>query len=228
MNFGKGPTMTQLDAKTWWQEAGNEPIQKTDVVIPARNEADTIGGVVGAMVMNPHIGNIIVVSNKSDDGTQEAAMRAGAIVLEQNKETGKGQTLKVGLDYVETDRVLLFDADLRGPIAEYITALIDPVRAGMIVGVTDFPPVSPVPWRVPIPIFRQVSGQRSLPTWIPRKLDLHGYAVEVQINRAVAQEGLTVKYVNMRGVQGKVRQNRKRMAELRRDQRWIKEHWNDD
>jgi glycosyltransferase involved in cell wall biosynthesis len=198
-----------------------------DVIIPARNEADTIGGVVRAFTLSPSIGNIIVVCNQCDDETPQAARENGAHVLEQNKETGKGQTLKVGLDYVETERVMFCDADLRGPIAEYITAIASPYpgKDGMIIGVTDYPILSPVPWRVPRDIFAQVSGQRSLPTRVARSVELHGYAVEVMINKAIMNEGLPIEYVYMRGVKGKVRQNSRRMAELRRDQKWLRENW---
>jgi glycosyltransferase involved in cell wall biosynthesis len=196
-----------------------------DVVIPARNEADTIGAVVSAFAINPTIGTIIVVANQCDDGTQDIAREAGAFVLEQNKEAGKGQSLKVGLDYVETDRVMFCDADLRGPLAEYITAIAAPENAGMVIGIPDYPILSPVPWRVPRPIWNIVSGERSLPTRIARGLDLHGYCVEVQINRAAEEEGMTKGFVLMTGVRGKVRKNSVRMAELRRDQKWLKENW---
>jgi glycosyltransferase involved in cell wall biosynthesis len=198
-----------------------------DVVIPARNEAGTIGGVVMAFTLSPAIGNIIVVCNQCDDGTQDKAMEAGALVLEQNKETGKGQTLRVGLDYVETPRVMFCDADLSGPVAEYVTAIAapEPGRNGMIIGVTDYPVLSPVPWRVPKEIFALVSGQRSLPTVIAREVELHGYCVEAMINRVVQEKGLPIEYVYMRGVKGKVRNNSLRMAELRRDRKWLKENW---
>ncbi len=196
-----------------------------DVVIPSRNEADTITGVVSAFTLNPWIGNIIVVCNQCDDGTQEAATRAGALVLEQNAVAGKGQTLKVGLDYVETKRVMFCDADLQGPVADYVTDLAGPGYKGMVIGVTDFPVLSPVPWRVPRSVFAKVAGQRSLPTEIARSVELHGYTVEVMLNRAVEQAGLPYQFMQMKGVKGKVRNNGRRMAELRRDQQWLRENW---
>lgn len=196
-----------------------------DVVIPARNEVSTIGKVVKAFAINPLIGNVIVVSNKSDDGTQDEAQQAGAFVLVQNKVDGKGQTVRVGLDYVETLRVIFCDGDLYGPVADYVGLLAAPDAAGMVVGVPDVPARSPVPWPVPPDVWPLVSGQRSLPTHIARGLDLHGYAMEVQINRAIHEAGLPTSTFLMTGVYGKIRNNEFRMAELRRDREWLKENW---
>ncbi len=163
--------------------------------------------------------------NQCDDGTQEAATRTGALVLEQNVVAGKGQTLKVGLDYVETKRVMFCDADLRGPIGGYVTDLAAPGYSGLVIGVPDFPVLSPVPWRVPRTVFAKVSGQRSLPIEVARSVELHGYTVEVMLNRAIELAGLSTRVVQMKGVKGKIRNNGRRMAELRRDQQWLRENW---
>lgn len=196
-----------------------------DVVIPVRNEEDTIRWVIACFATNPLIGNVIVVCNQCTDNTWMKAQGLEALVLRQDAEAGKGQSLKVGLDYVETERVIFCDGDLSGHLDEYVDRLAAPGYPGMVVGVPDFPALSPVPWPVPGRVFALVAGQRSLPTDLARGLDLHGYCAEVQINQAVQEAGLPVEYIYLRGVTGKIRQNSRRMAELRRDQQWLRENW---
>src|SRR5215467_10747403 len=55
------------------------------VVIPARNEERTVGGVVGAIsrslvIRTPLIDELVVIDSDSTDGTAEAAAGAGAKV----------------------------------------------------------------------------------------------------------------------------------------------------
>jgi len=82
------------------------------VIIPALNEEDAIGKVIGE-IPKEFVDEIIVVDNNSTDATSQNAKKAGATVLFQPK-PGYGNACLKGLEYVfkkETDVVIFMDAD---------------------------------------------------------------------------------------------------------------------
>lgn len=84
------------------------------VVIPAFNEAGTIGEVVRALKHLPDIScEVIVVDDGSTDATAGEAEKAGADrVICQRKNRGYGAALKTGVAYASNDLVATIDADL--------------------------------------------------------------------------------------------------------------------
>ena len=67
------------------------------VIIPAYNEADSIGLVIAAI---PDIvEEVIVVSNNSTDATEANAAAAGATVLQENRK-GYGYACLKGMQYI--------------------------------------------------------------------------------------------------------------------------------
>ncbi len=110
------------------------------VIIPAYNEAPTVGAVVAAAHRSPHVSEVIVVSDGSTDGTVEAAQSAGAdvVVLLANK--GKGEAMRAGVARTNAPFLLFLDADLYGLTPEHIERLVLPVLSGsrvMNVGLRD-------------------------------------------------------------------------------------------
>lgn len=84
---------------------------RTAIVIPAYNEAATIGAVVEAVSA---FGTVIVVDDGSDDGTGDIARAAGAEVVRHERNRGYDGALQSGFKYAETldpDVVVTFDAD---------------------------------------------------------------------------------------------------------------------
>jgi len=73
-------------------------IMKIAVVIPAHNEAQTIGPLVEAVRALGH--DCIVIDDGSLDQTYALAESAHAVVLKTAVKSGKGTALKVGFDYV--------------------------------------------------------------------------------------------------------------------------------
>ncbi|MEX0360481.1 MAG: glycosyltransferase family 2 protein, partial [Allomuricauda sp.] len=83
------------------------------VIIPAVNEGDSIGKVVGELPKS--VSEIIVVNNGSEDNTVENAKKAGATVLTENQR-GYGYACLKGLDYVakqskQPDLIVFIDGD---------------------------------------------------------------------------------------------------------------------
>ena len=96
------------------------------VIIPAYNEADSIGHVIKDI---PDIVNeIIVVSNNSNDDTEINAKKAGATVLTENNK-GYGYACLKGMNYisnqVEKPDVIVF---LDGDYSDYPEELIKIVK----------------------------------------------------------------------------------------------------
>lgn len=87
-------------------------MQNAIVVIPARNEQETVGRIVLEAVK--HATNVLVVDDDSSDDTKELARHAGARVLELSPAAGYSGALLAGCRYgVEAgySTVLMLDAD---------------------------------------------------------------------------------------------------------------------
>jgi glycosyltransferase involved in cell wall biosynthesis len=81
-------------------------------VIPAFNEAKTIAAVVAGV--RAHVADVIVVDDRSTDGTAEEAKRAGAVVLRNAANLGYDGSLNAGFAEAArrgADVFLTFDAD---------------------------------------------------------------------------------------------------------------------
>jgi glycosyltransferase involved in cell wall biosynthesis len=186
-----------------------------DVVICAMNEAPTIAGVVAACRNAPGTSRVIVVDDRSKDGTGRIAKRAGAHRVITGPGTGKGQALTAGMELVTTDRVVFVDADLTGLTAEHVELLCQP-HDGVIIasrssasGRVDLTIDPDQPLIVGHAYGRPGvyhagdvlnSGQRSMPARLPRMIRLTGYYAEMQLHWVAAGLGLPVGVVSWSGV----------------------------
>lgn len=81
------------------------------VIIPARNEAQTIGGVVRVVAAMADVAEIVVIDNASSDGTAGEARAAGARVIAEPR-AGMGHAVRAGMAAARQDWVMKVDADL--------------------------------------------------------------------------------------------------------------------
>lgn len=112
------------------------------VIIPALNEAQSIGEVVTSLRDLPAINSpkppmIIVVDNGSDDGTADIATQAGAKIVYEN-ERGYGAACLAGIAALpdEVNIILFMDAD-GSDVPEEAIDLIAPIHLGqadMVIG----------------------------------------------------------------------------------------------
>lgn len=98
---------------------------KVYVVIPAFNEEASIGKVINEIPENI-IEEVIVVSNKSTDKTVEVASKAGATVLEEDRQ-GYGWACLKGIEYAYQQKATII-AFLDGDYSDYPEQLHDVLR----------------------------------------------------------------------------------------------------
>jgi glycosyltransferase involved in cell wall biosynthesis len=107
---------------------------RVSFLIPAYNEAATIGELlerVGALDLDKQI---VVVDDGSDDGTAEiadafAAGRGDVVVARHARNRGKGAAVRSGIPLIDGEIVVIQDADLEYDPLE-VPALIEPIMRG--------------------------------------------------------------------------------------------------
>ena len=115
---------------------GTHPI--IDVIIPAFNEQNAVGKVVGEIP--DFVRHIVVINNNSNDNTKINAMNAGAIVVDEPQK-GYGKACLTGMAYimgleVQPEIVVFLDADYSdypNEMAEVIKPIVDG-RADFVIG----------------------------------------------------------------------------------------------
>lgn len=110
------------------------------VIIPAYNEEKKIQSTVESVFTVDCVGEVIVVDDGSSDSTVYLARKAGAIVVKNKRNMGKGHALRAGLSRARGDIIVFLDADV-GEKAVEITKLIQPVMTGKTdMTIARFPP----------------------------------------------------------------------------------------
>jgi glucosyl-3-phosphoglycerate synthase len=107
------------------------------VCLPARECAETVGDIVGALVELREMGaidEIVVVDAASADGTATVAERAGAVVWQEAElmpsygpVLGKGDAMWRGLSVLGGELVCFLDADTEGFSARFAAGLLGPL-----------------------------------------------------------------------------------------------------
>jgi len=81
------------------------------IVIPAKNESASIGGIVTAAKEAWPDAEIIVVDDGSDDTTAEVARSAGATLVQHPESLGNGAAVKAGARIAQGDIIAFMDGD---------------------------------------------------------------------------------------------------------------------
>lgn len=172
---------------------------KVAAVIPALNEETTIGEIVSTLCKVEEIGQVIVVSDGSEDRTAENARLAGATVIELPVNRGKAAAMKSGFDATSAPIVLFMDADLIGLHPSHVRALITPVldgQADMSIGIFGDGRVATDLAQIVAPY---LSGQRAVRREVVEEVyreepaaDQSRFGIEVALTRYVNQRGYRV------------------------------------
>ncbi|WP_058558221.1 glycosyltransferase family 2 protein [Thiohalocapsa sp. ML1] len=108
---------------------------KLSIIIPAHNEAETIGPLVAELAGRFPDAELFVVDDASSDETAAVAAAAGATVLSNPYRLGNGASVKRGARAATGDLYVFLDADGQHR-PEHITRLLAPLEDGyaMVVG----------------------------------------------------------------------------------------------
>ena len=155
-----------------------------DAVIPARNEAATVAGVISAVRGCRYVRDVVVVDDGSTDGTAEVALAAGAKVVRREPGTGsKANAMELGVSATDAGAILFCDGDCVGLTPAHVDDVCRPFvegRAAMSLGWFDYGLLNPLVLRLP-----PTSGERVIPRWVwdaVRPEKRQGYSIEIMIN----------------------------------------------
>jgi len=184
-------------------------MSKVSCIIPAHNEGSRIGTVLRVVYNHPLIDEIIVVDDGSTDNTQNIVKEFPNVRLIVNKEN-KGKSYSVAMGIVESsgDYILMLDADLHGLRSEDVTSLVDPVKKGKADVSMSIRKNAPA-WMKLIKV-DLMTGERVFPksmitSRIQEMMALHGYALEVFLNRIVIKNKYAIMSVFLRNVQDELK-----------------------
>lgn len=107
-------------------------MERLCIVIPAFNEAETVGHVVHQLHAQLRLATLVVVDDGSTDGTGDVALQAGAVVLSLPVNLGIGGAVQTGYRYALAHHfqyAMQVDGDGQHR-AEEATRLLAPVFAG--------------------------------------------------------------------------------------------------
>ncbi|GLY75378.1 glucosyl-3-phosphoglycerate synthase [Actinoallomurus iriomotensis] len=116
------------------------------VVLPARDERETVGEIVAAIRRDlvdgaPLVDEVIVVDSRSTDDTAAVAAAAGALVVAQDDVlpqlppmSGKGEALWKSMHVARGDLLVFVDADLRDFTSAFVAGLLGPLLTDPSVG----------------------------------------------------------------------------------------------
>lgn len=198
---------------------------KMMVLIPAYKEAGRVGAVVHATL--PYL-PVLVVDDGSPDNTSETAREAGAVVIRQEPNQGKGAALLNGFKHCLTqgvDAVITLDADGQHDPAEIPIFIAEYERrhADLIIGRRDF---SKMPF--PRNITNRIgtwSFSRAMKQFVPdnqsgyrlhsRRLiesalesREHGFEFEVEIIVRCVLEGFKIAWVPIKTIYNQVQNSK--------------------
>lgn len=186
-------------------------------VIPAYNEGQNVAAVVRQVQANLPV---LVVDDGSDDDTPAAALAAGAEVLEQKPNQGKGAALMAGFAQAlerGCEAVITLDADGQHDPAEiplFLEAWAES-RPDLIIGKRDFSRMPPVrrasntlgtwlfSWAAGQPVPDNQSGYRLISRRMMETLcgDMErGFEFEVEMIVRCIQEGYRLAWVPIRTI----------------------------
>ncbi|HEV8583079.1 MAG TPA: glycosyltransferase family 2 protein [Thermoanaerobaculia bacterium] len=164
-------------------------------IVPAYNEEATLIEVLSVLKATPAIGEILVVSDGSTDGTVEIARALGLRTIRLRQNHGKGRAMAIGVAHTDAEILLFVDGDILNLTVDLLERLVEPVLSGrsdMNVGIRHRGSVIDAIHRRSGPL---LSGIRCLRRTIFEAVPeshLEGFAIETGLNWACRQLGCRI------------------------------------
>jgi glycosyltransferase involved in cell wall biosynthesis len=183
---------------------------KVAAIIPAWNEAETIGPVIAAARRAATVDEVIVVDNASTDHTADVADAYGVRVLFEPIQ-GKGEAMARGVAATDAEVIVFLDADLLGLEPRHVDALTGRILGGdadMACGLCDRGSTLNTLHLHHLPI---LSGQRALHRSLFEALETDeasGYKVEAALNSLVSQRKLRRHLQILTGVRHRMKEEK--------------------
>jgi glycosyltransferase involved in cell wall biosynthesis len=202
-------------------------------LIPAHDEAPRIGPVIAAAAEQLRV---IVIDDGSTDATAARAREAGAEVIEQRPNQGKGSALRTGFRRAlddGADAILTLDADGQhdpAEISRFVDAWASDPRPDLVIGQRSFRPMPAArrlsnelgriafSWAVGRPIPDNQSGYRLVSRRLAEATlasDEPGFAFEVEQITTCIRMGGTIAWVPIRTIYAGAPSHIRPLAHLR-------------
>jgi glycosyltransferase involved in cell wall biosynthesis len=97
------------------------------IIIPAFNEAETIGDIIKTATKHPWVDEVLVIDDGSKDNTADLARAAGATVYRLLNNQGKASAMSLGVVRARNNIICFLDADLIDLDESILTQIIEPV-----------------------------------------------------------------------------------------------------
>jgi len=192
----------------------NMPAPKVSIIIPAYNEAGSIGEVISKIrTLYPDY-QILVIDDGSNDGTAEAARDAGAEVYRHPYNIGNGAAVKTGIREAPGEILVFMDGDgQHNP--EDISRLLDHLpEYDLVVGARSWKDQASVGralgnavynrlagYVAKFPVKDLTSGFRAVKAHVAKSMIYllpNTYSYPTTMTLAVLRTGLSLKYVSIR------------------------------
>jgi len=191
--------------------------KRISVVIPAYNEADKIGNVLGRIP--DFVDEVIVVDDGSKDNTSEVAESFGVKVIRLNENQGKGKAMSVGIKEASGDIIVFIDADGQHK-PEEIIKLVEPIirgEADFVIGsrliktqgkrpfirkVSNFLSTFLIRLKLGISVRDTQSGFRAIKREFLPEIESKRYEVETEVLIKAVRKGARVKEVPVERIYG--------------------------
>jgi len=113
----------------------NKTVHSLSIIVPAKNEGNTIGAVVGKARQCFPDAEVIVVDDGSSDNTAQVSESAGAHVIRHPESLGNGAAIKTGARAANGTLLAFMDADGQHDVKDLL-ALLEKLDHGygMVVG----------------------------------------------------------------------------------------------
>ncbi len=164
-------------------------------IVPAYNEENTVGAIIGTLLNCPSVHEVIVVSDGSSDGTAEVAQSYSVHLVDLETNLGKGGAMKAGAAETDCEVLVFIDADLVGLRCEHIETLLQPVLSGrtaMSIGVfSEGRPSTDLAQKIAPSLSGQRAIKKELFDQVPN-LEHSRYGVELALTRYAEQKGVEI------------------------------------